>query len=770
MQYKLEKRAGQFFFKDKKVIVDTLTVTDFYYEISGNKVEGKLRMGSKEIAIGQCEAVEPGWFLYGGVLRALPDAIDHQWIEMVYPFPKEIEDRQFFVTLEKELRGMPEVIWKERPQMPVIEALPYLVLKDRSGAFADLWMDYGQGHRVAMHDLQSFPWRSPQVEKNWEKDLLETGFIKKKVDHSHYYCPLDQVAKSLTFLIEIGWKVFDYRERQVYRQGVKDLRLEMVKEHIFLRGNIAYAEHKADVRQVLGAFNRREQFVTLSESAVGLIDPAHSWEELPEGEEGIKKCHLGSLEAFFNDPDIKKEGDLQELIAKVQRSPGIASMAIPPEFKGVLYPYQQEGLNWLYFLYQSGFSGLLADEMGLGKTVQILAMLSLLKLSQPILIVVPTSLLFNWKREFEKFLPAFSLYLHTGSKRLQEEDSLQEKQVIITSYALLRVDSLLLQSLNYSCIILDEAQMIKNPSSQIAKTTYRLKSPFRLAITGTPIENRWEDIESLFTFLMPELVCAQHLMKKKIQPFLLRRKKDQVALDLPEKLEQTVFVEMSERQQVLYDEMVVNTKKGVLKKIEEEGMSAHRIEILEALLRLRQICCHPQLIHVEAESGKFLRLFDDLEEVISSGRKVLVYSQFTTMLRLIEKGVQEKNWSYAYLDGSTRNREEVVEQFQNGSASLFLISLKAGGVGLNLTAADYVFLYDPWWNEAVEAQAIDRVHRHGRKSTVIAKRYITSSSIEEKMLHLKSYKTSLSRDLFNFEENPLNLQDLYDLLSSSIIS
>jgi superfamily II DNA or RNA helicase len=759
MQDQLEKREGKFFYKGKKLIADLFTVSDFYYEVSGNKVEGKLRMGEKEISMGSCEAIFPGWFLYGGVLRKLPDEIDHEWIEMVYPHPKEVADKQFFKTLEKELRGMPTVVWKERPELPQVEAYPFLILKDRSGAFADLWMDYGESRQVAVHDTARFSWRSPELEKTWEKDLLETGFCKKWMEGSQYYCSLDQVTKSLMFLLELGWKIFDYQKKQVYRQGAKDLHLAMLDQHIILKGTISYKDHEVDVNSVLGAFNRRQQFVALSDNAVGLIDPMPYLAELPQedGEVKVKKHHVGLLESLFSDGDIKRAPDMQSFIEKVKRAPGIVSIPASEAFQGTLYPYQQEGLNWLYFLYQSGFSGLLADEMGLGKTVQILALLSLLDRQGPVLIVVPTSLIFNWKREFERFLPSFSVYLHTGGERLKDLSGLMGKEVIITSYAILRLDTALLRSQHFACVILDEAQTIKNRTSQVAEAAYALHTSFRIAITGTPIENRWEDLESLFTFLMPELISAKHLMKRKIQPFLLRREKEKVALQLPEKIQQTILVEMTESQQAIYDEVLIKTKARI--------KNANRMEVLEAILRLRQVCCHPALIGTEGESAKYSRLFEDLEEVVASGRKVLVYSQFTTMLRLIEKGVIERQWSYAYLDGSIKNREEVVKEFQEGPASIFLISLKAGGVGLNLTAADYVFLYDPWWNDAVEAQAIDRAHRHGRIGTVIAKRYITTFTIEEKIMNLKSHKTALSRDLFNLDENEISMQDLYDLLN-----
>jgi SNF2 family DNA or RNA helicase len=337
------------------------------------------------------------------------------------------------------------------------------------------------------------------------------------------------------------------------------------------------------------------------------------------------------------------------------------------------------------------------------------------------------------------------------------------------------------QSAHYQLVVLDEAQVIKNAQSQISCACKALQASMRLAITGTPIENRWDELWSIFQFVQPQVLGGKAEMQralsnphstaklaKRLSPFIRRRTKAEVALDLPEKLEQTVFVEMASTERAFYDELIRKTRQGVLKKVEEEGAASHRMEILEAILRLRQCCVHPSLVSPEVkESSKLERVMADLQEVVDEGRKVLVYSQFTQMLRHIESQVQEKGWKYVYLDGSTEQREEVVQQFQQDpEISIFLISLKAGGVGLNLTAADYVFLYDPWWNVAVENQAIDRAHRLGRKSTVIARRYIMALSIEEKMMTLKQHKSNLSRALFDAlpEENP-SLNELIELLS-----
>jgi superfamily II DNA or RNA helicase len=800
---KLLGTTGRVFFREKKVVIDPFTAFNLCFEamhLSPGRAEftAHLLLGDTSYPLSRCDFVfvaDPSWILQGGIMRAVKPEISEKWMVLASSGKFVLEGTALIKFLDA-VEGDVTIDWKGEQKTHDIDPLPLLILADRHGGFADLWFDYGAYGKVAAHDPIHASFRNPKSETGWEKDLLETDFMKKIVDKSHFYCPLDKVAKSLTFLLEIGWVVIDGQGRRVLRQKGVDFDADLTEENIVIKTKVRYEEHEVDLKHLVGAFNRREHFVELSPKTVALIDPLEfqeQWGDLTDQEitrEGIalKKNQLGLLQPLLQTLPVKE--DLKEKISRLIHCVPNLTTEVGKSFRGVLFPYQTEGLHWLNFLDEQGFGGLLADEMGLGKTVQVLAFFSQLSCSGPILIVVPTSLIFNWQREIEKFLPSFSIYRHEGKERLRTQADLAGKQLILTSYALLRIDAKLLQEIDYQVVILDEAQAIKNPDSQTAQICFTLSARVRLAITGTPIENRLEDLWSLFHFLQPDLLGekgyfqsqlqaaesnAYHFskIKKKIRPFLLRRKKEQVSLELPPKLEQTVFIEMTDSQRCAYDRWLKNTKLGLLKKVSLDGAASHRMEILEAILRLRQICAHPWLVEEPQEEdpqescAKLQRLMSDLQEIVEQKQKVLIYSQFTSMLQLIERCIRQEGWNYVYLDGSTKDREGVVRQFQEEeNTSIFLISLKAGGVGLNLTAADYVFLYDPWWNEAAENQAIDRAHRFGQKGTVIARRYVTVLSIEEKIMSLKEHKSALSKNLLESEEGfvPTTIEDLLALL------
>jgi superfamily II DNA or RNA helicase len=802
---KLFAMSGKLHFNAKAVVIDLYSKTEIYYSLNeSQKITALIQSGEQIFDLSTCDGVfkGPPYFIIKGVsLKIL--STDISWKDLKNAFKGEFRSIQELLRESKEDHENPRVSVNVNVHTLVNpEPLPVLILKDRLGSFAELFMDYGTSKFVPYDDIpgaitdKSIK-RTIALEAAWEKDLLETDFIRKTVGTSHYYCPLDKVAKSIAFLLEIGWQVRDWRNNRILLQTDLYLNSETNKEHIIVKGKVHYGNFEANLKDIVGAFNRRERFTEIAPGHAALLPD--SWGStgldglVEEGEiasDGIqlKKNRIGSLALLFEShPKMHLDRNVELLKKQILSFEGIQSKKPSSNFLGTLRPYQQSGLNWLSFLHDFGFHGILADDMGLGKTVQVIAFLSTLKLQNPALVVVPTSLIFNWKKELERFLPSMQIEVHHGLQRRNIIEN--HSQVIITTYTTLRLDFSLFSQMHYSCLFLDEAQAIKNASTQTAQLLSRLNADFRLSITGTPIENNMIELWSHFNFLMPDLFGDEKSFAAEVQagmsdsrfhkrihrmirPFLLRRKKDEVAKDLPEKIEQIVYIEMGEGQRIIYESFLIGVRKGLLSKVSTEGITKHRIEVLEAIMRLRQICCHPLLVSssedTATESAKLEALMEDLDTAIKENRKVLVYSQFTSMLSLIGAKVKKQGWKSVYLDGSTKNREKVVNEFQeNPEINLFLISLKAGGIGLNLTAADYVFLYDPWWNNAVENQAIDRAHRIGRKNTVIAKRYIITESIEEKMLKLKEAKSALAADVLDDDAvvEGLSSNDLLFLLS-----
>lgn len=792
----LISKSGGLYWKGKKLLLDPFTAHEWHLEAE-EKEEGALSVSGVisgwDMAL--CEALYAGeslWFVKEGVLAAVKGNYDKKWIDLVYPAAAILKEKRREQFIDQFTDGepprAPKVHWKREPlahasQEKLSSPLPFLQLKDRFGAAAELWMEYPVQGAILATDLAPFPGRNQAEERLWERDLLETGFSKKQVGSAPYFCPMDQVAKSIGFLLELGWKVFDYQKRKVVCQSSERFEIEEKQEKIAIKAEIDFEGYKSSLANLLGSFNRKEHFVQLSPGVVGLIDrekiEAH-WGDLAEEELGKEELLVRRSRFYLlsSVPELRKELSLFD--AQMEScDPGKG-------FCGTLYSYQKEGLSWLKFLSDSGFHGLLADEMGLGKTVQVLALFSLLEAKQPHLIVMPTTLLFNWRKELERFLPTASFCVHQGPRRACKQEEFEGKQLILTTYALLRQDLALFQQMQFDLLVLDEAQQIKNSDSQAARAACSLQARMRLAITGTPVENSYDDLWSLFHFLIPDLLGEasdfraqltaaasdpryRSRLQKKIRPFLLRRSKELVAEQLPEKIEQVVWVEMEGEQREFYDRFLAQGRKALMQKVEAEGVAKQRLQILEMILRLRQICCHPQLIEHSSSlpSAKLERVLADLEELVAEKRKVLVYSQFTQMLRRMGEELNARGMRYLYLDGETADREEAVRRFQEEDQEMiFLVSLKAGGVGLNLTRADYVFLFDPWWNEAVEQQAIDRAHRVGRESSLIARRYVVPECIEEKMMTIKAQKAVLSKEIALFDQQlqGLTTQDLLQLL------
>lgn len=452
-----------------------------------------------------------------------------------------------------------------------------------------------------------------------------------------------------------------------------------------------------------------------------------------------------------------------------------AAIEPPPSVKATLRPYQRIGYGWLSALSDTGFGGILADDMGLGKTLQTLALLAKRhledKANHPSLLIVPTSLARAWARQAAEFVPDLKVLVLQGNERKALFDQIETAHLVISTYPLLHRDHETLLVRDWDLAILDEAQAVKNPASTAAKRIRDIRARMRLALTGTPMENSLTDLWSLFDWLIPGLLGdrktfraqvalpvekegnaqAQAQLNRRIQPFLMRRTKDQVALDLPAKTEITELIPLGSRQQALYETVRLAMDARVREAIAARGLKGSQITILDALLKMRQACCDPSLLkdaaHV-AESAKRDRLMEILEALVQEGRKVLVFSQFVEMLRLIEADVLSRGWTYEWLTGETMDRDSAVTRFQDGKAPIFLISLKAGGVGLTLTAADTVILYDPWWNPAVERQAMDRAHRIGQTKAVFVYRLVAEGTVEEAILALQARKQALADALF----------------------
>jgi len=535
----------------------------------------------------------------------------------------------------------------------------------------------------------------------------------------------------------------------------------------------------------------------------------------------FSRAQVGMLDVLLeSQPRAAVDETFENLRRELKDFGGVTALEAPAEFVGTLRPYQREGLGWFEFLRKFRFGGCLADDMGLGKTIQVLALLAGRKhgeagngavngsggaVGRPSLVVAPRSLVFNWREEAARFSPQLRILDHTGPSRERSTDHFGKYDLVLTTYGTLRSDIVFLREYKFDYAILDEAQAVKNAQTESAKAVRLLQAEHRLALSGTPVQNHLGELWSLFEYLNPGMLGAagvfdaryqtriskpkanveqpaetpeeaepaeaaavadeepeetpRMLLSRALRPFILRRTKEQVAQDLPPCTEQTIFCQLDESQRALYEELRDHYRQTLLGASSKTGGGEpNRMQVLEALLRLRQAACHPGLIdktRVGEPSAKLDTLMTQLEEILEEEHKALVFSQFTSLLSIVRTRLDQKPVRYAYLDGKTRDRKSPVEQFQNDpSTKLFLISLKAGGLGLNLTGADYVFLLDPWWNPAVEAQAIDRAHRIGQVRHVFAYRLIASGTVEEKVLQLQQTKRDLA-DAIISEDNAL---------------
>lgn len=481
---------------------------------------------------------------------------------------------------------------------------------------------------------------------------------------------------------------------------------------------------------------------------------------------------------------------LRDLVQALADEKALQPAVVPLTFKGTLRQYQERGVAWLQLLARNGFGGVLADDMGLGKTVELLAHVAIEKaagrLRRPVLIVSPTSVSPNWRSEIARFVPGLRVLALTGADRAQRFEQIERHDVVLTTYALLQRDIEMLCSHEWQIAVLDEAQAIKNPRSKGAVAARRLRATQRLALTGTPMENHLEELWSVFSFAVPGLLGERaafgrafrapiekrgdaerrRVLATRLRPFLMRRTKERVALDLPEKSEIVNRIELDGAQRDLYETIRLAMHERVRDALRRRGLARSHIVVLDALLKLRQVCCDPRLLKMGTTravrgSAKLEALMEMVPELIDEGRRILLFSQFTSMLDLIKPELRERDIPFVELRGETRDRVTPVASFQEGNVPLFLISLKAGGTGLNLTAADTVIHYDPWWNPAVERQATDRAHRIGQHKPVFAYKLIAAGTVEERILELQQRKAELAAGIF--EESALAKLDASDI-------
>jgi non-specific serine/threonine protein kinase len=588
-------------------------------------------------------------------------------------------------------------------------------------------------------------------------------------------------------------------------KGKMDIGISQKNDWFEIKGKAKFGVNEVDIQKVVEAIFQNKRFIELSDDKKAIIPK--SWVNSLKNYSGffdfsenlrLSKNHLSIVDSFsFLSANVKMDPYVKKALATFEGFEKIKPTKLPKELNAKLRPYQKVGYDWLSFLRDYNFNGVLADDMGLGKTLQTIALLQKLKENKTelrnsgghFLVIVPTSLAFNWKNELKKFVPSMKVYLHHGQKRYSGEKfhrEMKKHDLIITTYGVLRNDLKEFSKIDFEYIVLDEAHVIKNPMSIAAKSVCQLKGRSKLVISGTPIQNNLTELWSLFNFLNPGYLGGYEFfrenfvvpierdhdknaagsLRKLINPFLLRRTKKVISNELPPKTELVLTNNLTGEEKEVYDNWKSYYKYEIQNSIQEKGLNKSKMKILEGLTKLRQICLHPKMIDTRytGNSSKFELLMMELEKVISEGHKVLVFSSFVKLLGIAREELEKKGIKYSYLDGKTKNREKIVSNFQDSDeAQVFLISIKAGGLGLNLTSADYVFIVDPWWNPAVEMQAMDRAHRIGQDKKVFVYKMIANGTIEDKILELQKSKRKLVEDLIVEEKSLVKDIDMAEI-------
>lgn len=760
-------------------------------------------------------AVTPGFVFARGMVAPLAGDTPYEWLShlrRIRAIQAPSEDRDELLAALLSAPGVPRVEVPPELRFEEIALTPRPRLQVRSSErgysnawlTAELFFDYG-GRVVPSHDAsrgvydaatRRFLLRDAAAEEAAGALLSENGFHPQpgsRYRPPSWYLAPSRLPRAARTLVDAGWHID--ADGKVFRTpGAFRIEVASGIDWFELRAGVEYGETSAGLPELLDALRRGDGMVALGDGSYGML-PEEWLRRMgmlagmgtrEEGHIRFRKSQAGLLDALLAaQPEAKFDANFAAVRKDLLQFRGVKAAPQPKGFQGRLRGYQREGLGWMRFLERFGFGGCLADDMGVGKTAQVLALLESRRtedVAKPSLVVVPRSLVFNWKEEAARFTPRLRVLDYTGQQR--STAGFSSSDLILTTYGTLRRDAALLRDFEFGYVVLDEAQAVKNASSESAKAVRLLRGEHRLALSGTPVENHLGELWSLFDFLNPGMLGAVNVFKlaggtgrsigrsvdedgrgllaHALRPFILRRTKEQVARELPAKTEQTLYCELEPAQRKLYNELRRHYRSALLERIDKQGLAKSKIMVLEALLRLRQAACHPGLIDAKRSgepSAKLEALMEQLREVLDAGHKALVFSQFTSLLKIVRDSLDGEGVVYEYLDGATRDRQARVERFQNDPACpLFLISLKAGGLGLNLTAAGYVFLLDPWWNPAVEAQAVDRAHRIGQDKPVFAYRLIARDTVEEKVLELQKTKRDLAAAIIG-EDNAL-IRDL----------
>lgn len=784
------------------------------------EMRGELRRGEERLRIKQTKVLlAAGMLVHESTIARLADTECIAWMHA-------FRAQDCITFTDKDREEVLHTVFRQ-PVLPRIQAEPEFGLQAEPGQprfgirFAEpkeKWKqekleavflaDYGDGfstvgnaasHGVWLESRKTYVLRHRAAEEEAREVLAELGLRLNDQGGSAGLINAKAMPKLVRELIARGWHV-EAKGGRFRKSGFAEMRVSSGIDWFELHGAMDFEGEQVSLPDLLAALKRGDGLVKLGDGSFGMLPeewlqrfaPIAALGEVQDQHLRFRLSQATLLDALLaSQPKVSVDEQFEKARERMRSFAGIQPASQPKGFQGTLRHYQLEGLGWIEFLREFGFGGILADDMGVGKTAQVLAALEQRRTGKhgPSLVVAPRSLLFNWRQEAERFIPKLRVLEHAG--QLRDIARIDEFDLVLTTYGTLNRDVARLAEREFDYVILDEAQAVKNANTVSAKAVRLLRAQHRLALSGTPVENHLGELWSLFEFLNPGMLGeakvlkmtgglaknpseeTRRLLAAALRPYILRRTKQQVAKELPEKTEQTIFCEMEGEQLHKYNQLKEHYRKTLLSKATgAKEWNKMKMHVLEALLRLRQAASHPGLLDPKMAAGpsaKFETLLQQLEEIREEGHKALVFSQFTSLLALLKQQLDKAGFRYEYLDGETQDRQARVERFQNDPAcDLFLISLRAGGVGLNLTAAEYVFLLDPWWNPAVEAQAIDRAHRIGQTRNVFAYRLIARGTVEEKVLELQKSKRDLADAILNADGSPLRdlrREDLEMLLS-----